>query len=262
MVILYHFLLSQSKTFNINDISSPPMPKYPLFTLLILVVSFIAMGCNEESSNDSPSASLILEPPSATIYDNETGIDAPEITFNATGSNDPDGEIRNLHYDYGEGNSTNSREESVDRTYDIPGYFLPSLTVQDNDGAEDSVNSILIINYQYMRQNQFLESTVGTSGESEHPFPVSEYNPDSGVITVEIEPSALDTPNVNITVENKDGEEVAREERETLNGNETVIIDLDKNDFDQYGYGEWKVIVEVENGSITYDVAVRIIYDR
>ena len=238
------------------------MLKYPFLTLCILVVSLIAMGCNEDSSNELPTASLTLEPPTAWIYDNETGIEAPEITFNATESNDPDGEIRNYHYDYGEGNSQDLGADSIDRTYNVAGYFEPSLTVQDNDGEEDSVSRILIINYQYIRSNQFLESSVGESGKSEHLFPISEYHPDSGVITVEIEPSALESPNVNVTVHNEDDEEVAREERTNLNGNETVIINLERNDFDQYGYGEWKVVVEVENGSITYDVDVRIIYDR
>lgn len=237
------------------------MLKYPLLTLCILVVSFMAMGCSEDSTNELPTASLNLEPQTAWIYDNETGIEDPEITFNASESNDPDGEIRNYHYDYGEGNSQDSGADSIDRIYNVPGYFEPSLTVQDNDGEEDSVNRILIINYQYLRQNQVLESAVGTSSESEHPFPISEYHPDSGVITVEIEAYELN-PNVNVTVYNEDDEEVEQRTESNIQGTATITINLDRNDFDQYGYGEWKVVVEVENGNITYDVDVRIIYDR
>lgn len=238
------------------------MKKYSFLTLVIVMISFIAMGCNEDSSNESPRAELILEPPFDWIYDNETGIVNPEITFNATGSSDPDGEVRNYHYEFGEGNFTDNSDNTYSRTYQDPGYFNPSLTVQDNDGDEDMVSRILIVNYQYLRTNQPLEATAGTSSESEHPFPISGYHPFSGAITVEINAPEFENPNANVTVYNEDGEQVAFEEEENISGNVTVVINLDSQDFEDFGTGQWKVVVAVENGSVTYDITIGIIYKK
>ena len=85
------------------------MKEHSLFPVAIIVVAFLVMGCNDDSTNESPNASLILEPSIAWIYDNATLLTGPEITFNASGSSDPDGEIRNYHFDFGEENSTDQR---------------------------------------------------------------------------------------------------------------------------------------------------------
>jgi len=237
------------------------MKRFPILILMVILVSFIAMGCNEESSNKAPRALLVLEPSQAILYDNETGVENPEITFNASGSSDSDGEIRNYHYEYGEGNSTDLSVSETDRTYTFPGYFNPGLTVSDSDGAEDTMTNILIINYQYIRENQLLDATSGASEETEHPFPISEYYPDSGVVTVEIS-AEFGSPDANVTLKNADDEVVAHETRTNIQGNVTVIINIRNQDFDQYGFGEWKVIVQVENGTITYDVEIHIIYNK
>lgn len=229
--------------------------------MVVILISVIAMGCGEEESNTSPSAALVLEPNQATIYDNDTGVEEPEITFNASESSDPDGDIRNYHYEFGEGNFADTGFDSYKRTYETPGYFRPGLTVSDNDGDDDSVNRILIINYQYLRDTQVLDATAGTSDNRSHPFPISEYHPYEGVINVEIQAASdLESPNANVTVYNEAGEEVAFEQEDNIQGNVTIIIPLDEDDFDQFGSGEWRVVVAAENGSITYDVTVSIIY--
>ena len=230
--------------------------------MVVIVISVIAMGCNEEDSNNSPSAALSLEPNQGWIYDNETSLQEPEITFNASESSDSDGDISNYHYDFGEGNFADQGRDSHERTYTVPGYFRPSLTVQDNDGAEDTVNRILIINYQYNREAQTLEATTGNSDNRSHPFPVSEYHPFSGVINVEIQAAEFESPNANVTVYNAEGEEVAFEQEDNIQEDATIVINLDEDDFDQFGTGEWSVVVAVENGNITYDVTVQIIYNE
>jgi hypothetical protein len=236
------------------------MQTYPFLTLAIVLISFVAMGCNEESSNDFPNANLIMEPDEAWIFNNETGVENPDITFNATESSDPDGEIRNYHYEYGEGNFTDLPGNTHTRTYTVPGYFRPKLTVSDNDGDTDSVTQTLTVNYRYFRGTQPLGDATGTADEREHPFPISEFHAFSGIVTVEIQSTGIETPNANVTVMNEAGDVVAFEQEDTINGNVTIVINLQKQDFEQYEHGEWNVVVACENGSITYDATIEIIY--
>ena len=148
--------------------------------------NYVQIAC----SNEMPNASLTLEPDTGWIFDNTTGIVNPEITFNATGSEDPDGEIRNYHYDFGEGNISDSGQDSVERSYENGGVYTTSLTVQDNDGEEDSVSRYLTINYQYLRTEQFLESTTVASSR-DHPFMISGLHPFNGKIYVNVTVSDL-----------------------------------------------------------------------
>ena len=66
-------------------------------------------------------------------------------------------------------------------------------------------------------------------------------------------------PTVTVTVYNASEVEVKSEE-ETIADNHNFTIQLEKQDFDNYGYGEWKVVVECENGNIQYDITVQIRY--
>lgn len=239
------------------------MRLFSLSLVAILLISVIGMGCTDDDSNQAPFATLVLEPNEAWIYNNDTGIENPEITFNATGSQDPDGEIANYRYDFGEGNFTDSAFDTHSRAYPVPGFFSTGVTVQDNDGEESTSTRPLTVNYRYLRQTQVLESSFGTSDKREHPFPVSPYHPFSGTVRVDIEAAAgggVENPNANVTVYNRDDDVVAHEQQDNIQGNVTIIINLGSNHFDQFGTGEWTVTVAVENGSITYDVHVQITY--
>jgi len=238
------------------------MKTYSAIILGVVVVSLLAMGCSDDSSNESPRADLNLEPDLAWIFDNATSTDEPEINFNATGSSDPDGEISNYHYEYGEGNYSDLGGASDKYTYTQGGYYITELTVEDGEGDEDSVEQPLTINYQYYREGQVLDATTGTSA-SDHPFAVSSFNPDTGEVEVVI--NALDTgspPTVDVTVYNAEDEEVAHAQEENIQGNVTITIPLDRQDFNAYGYGQWRVEVECENGSIEYDITVQVLYWR
>lgn len=237
-------------------------PDHTLAAIVIIMIAFMAMGCDEDSGNKSPSASLTVEPRTAWIFNNAT-IENPEITFNASGSRDPDGEIANYHYDYGEGNFSDLGEDTTQRTYTVAGFFTTGLTVDDNDGDESSTTESLTINYQYRRTEQIIDSTTGASGAQEHFFPVSEYHPDTALIQLNITaPDLGSPPTANLTVYNAENEEVDRQSEQNIQGNTTLTIRLDKQDFDNFGYGEWKVVVECENGSYTYDLLIQVEYKK
>ena len=82
------------------------------------------------SSNQAPTASINADPTSG---------DAPlEVTFDASGSSDSDGNIASYEWDFGDG-ATGSGS-SVDHTFDSSGAYSVELTVTDNDGATDTAS--------------------------------------------------------------------------------------------------------------------------
>ncbi|MCK4614500.1 MAG: PKD domain-containing protein [Thermoplasmata archaeon] len=230
-----------------------------LITLAIILAAFMAMGCDDDSDNEAPEASLTLRPNLAWIYDNTTSTENPEITFNATASRDPDGEITNYHYDFGEGNSMNLSDNTTKRTYENGGCYTTGLTVSDNDGAEDRTTRLLTINYQYYREGQPLSAAGDDSRE--HPFQVSGLYPNTGQIEVNVT-SDLGSSSVNVTVYNSTGEVVKNRKEENIQDNALIEITLARSDFSDYKYGEWRVKVECENGNIHYDITVQVRYKK
>ena len=76
-----------------------------------------------------PTASATAEPTSGT---------APlPVTFDAGGSSDPDGEIREFVWRFDDG-SPPARGETVDHTFTTPGEYVVEVTVIDWDGRRDT----------------------------------------------------------------------------------------------------------------------------
>ncbi len=69
-----------------------------------------------------------------------------DITFDGSGSTDPDGEVRSYRWDFGDGTSsagvsasgTGEQAASVDHSFDSAGEKTVTLTVMDDQGAVDS----------------------------------------------------------------------------------------------------------------------------
>jgi len=94
--------------------------------LLAVALLFVLGGCF--GRNQPPQASFTLSPPAG---------EAPlMVSFDASASSDPDGEIVSYSWDFGDGD----RGEGVQVTheYQVPGTFRVVLTVVDDRGAEDT----------------------------------------------------------------------------------------------------------------------------
>ena len=84
------------------------------------------------------------EPPTASFRISVAEGPAPlNVTFDAGASSDPDGEIIDFAWDFGDGNTGSG--EIVTHTYQAPGAFRPRLTVTDDRGARDVVTDPLIL---------------------------------------------------------------------------------------------------------------------
>lgn len=59
------------------------------------------------------------------------------VSFNASGSSDPDGSIVSYHWDFGDGSSTTTTGSSTSHSYSN-GNYLVILTVTDDEGKTDT----------------------------------------------------------------------------------------------------------------------------
>jgi PKD repeat protein len=101
-------------------------------------------------------AILVMNPPPLASF--AMSSDAPaigeEVTFNAAGSYDTNGEITSYAWDLGDGTTGSGVE--VTHTYTEEGYVVVTLTVTDNEGETTTARHDLIV----------LESKGGCSGGS------------------------------------------------------------------------------------------------
>ncbi len=87
------------------------------------------------------------QPPVANFtYSPANLVVAQAITFNASNSTDPDGNIMNYEWNFGDGgNTTNTTEQIIIHTYASAGTFTVNLTVTDDDGATNATSQAIAI---------------------------------------------------------------------------------------------------------------------
>jgi PKD repeat protein len=84
------------------------------------------------------------EPPVAEFsFSPTTGIFPLQVNFDASASRDPDGNIVQYSWDFGDGQTGGGR--STSHVYTRPGTFLISLTVRDNSGATASKSKTITV---------------------------------------------------------------------------------------------------------------------
>lgn len=89
-------------------------------------------GWIPEEENPPPVASFSYSPENPAV--NQT------VTFNASNSTDPDGNITNYEWDFDDGNTTNTTEAVITHSYSLEGDYNVNLTVMDNNGATNTTS--------------------------------------------------------------------------------------------------------------------------
>jgi len=84
------------------------------------------------------------------------------ITFDASSSYDPDGNIMNYKWDFGDGNITNTTEEKLKHSYSEAGIYEVTLTVTDNEGATNSAAKVITV---------YSSGAIFDCGEPKNPYP-------------------------------------------------------------------------------------------
>ncbi len=67
------------------------------------------------------------------------------VTFNASASYDPDGNITNYKWNFGDGNITNTTDQIITHTYVSTSNYTVNLTVTDDDGATNTDTTTLAV---------------------------------------------------------------------------------------------------------------------
>ncbi len=105
-----------------------------MWVVFITLGLFLLPGCLRQSSpNESPVAEFTFEP--------TAGYAPLVVTFDASSSFDPDGEIVSYIWDFGDG--TTGGGVVVEHIYPVPGEYTVRLTVRDDKGAEDSAEGMV-----------------------------------------------------------------------------------------------------------------------
>jgi PKD repeat protein len=96
-------------------------------------------GATDTASTTATIADVPNAPPVADPNGPYTGTVGVAVTFDGTGSSDPDGTIVAWDWDFGDGNT--GTDVSPTHTYATAGTFTVTLTVTDDEGATDSAST-------------------------------------------------------------------------------------------------------------------------
>jgi PKD repeat protein len=89
---------------------------------------------------------ILLAPPTATFtMDPKNPVVGETITFDASASVDPDGEIVKYVWDFGDENTSKVEDSSITHSYTVAGEYTVKLKVVDDHGASSINTTILTV---------------------------------------------------------------------------------------------------------------------
>ena len=134
----------------------------------------------ETSSISSTKTVLNRSPTASFVYSPSSPIAGETVTFDASSSYDPDGYISNYTWNFGDGNMTTVANPTITHIYAAEGKYTVTLTVEDNDAANDSAEATVDIrNYPTAA---FTFSPVSPGQGLPVTFDASSSKPNGGVI--------------------------------------------------------------------------------
>jgi PKD repeat protein len=156
------------------------------------------MVTDNDGATDSDSTQIQVtsppanQAPNASITATPTSGDAPlSVSFDGTGSDDPDGSIVSYSWNFGDGGSSTAANPS--HTYGSAGNYTATLTVTDNDGATGSSSTLIQVTSPPVNQAPNASIAANpTSGDA--PFSVSFDGSGSDTVpvpTIQMEPLSL-----------------------------------------------------------------------
>lgn len=196
----------------------------------ILDTDFV--GTSIEVTEQAPDNQL----PEASFTAAPTGGTAPIVVdFDASASNDPDGNIVNYAWDFGDGNTGSGATTS--HTYTSAGTFTVTLTVTDNDTGTDTETTTVVIAAEQVNTPPTVD-------------PVSDVNEDLGATIsltfVANDPDEDDNLNFFFLLENESGNPVSSNDYTfTNNGDGTASFTWNTA---QAAAGSYDAEVTVDDG--------------
>ena len=131
--------LAPGKSFNFKDTWDTKDAKKGAIYYILAYVRYDGTATPAEhtvvSTNRFPEARLTYSPEKPTVDE--------KITFDASGSSDPDGKIIEYKWEFGDGGTSKSKETT--HRYSLPGDYNVTLTITDNEGATDKIKETVSI---------------------------------------------------------------------------------------------------------------------
>lgn len=126
-------IVSYGWTFGDGTSATGPTPAHAYATPGTYVVTLTVTDNQGLGASDTASVQATNRPPVANAGPDQTAAPGASITFDGSGSLDPDGVITSLAWDFGDG--TSAVGQTVTHAYTTAGTYAATLTATDNLGA-------------------------------------------------------------------------------------------------------------------------------
>jgi len=240
--------------------------RFAVIGLSVLSLALLA-GCAGLDDSDVQTTGKNRTPEAVLHASEETVWTGEEVTFDAKGSEDEDGEIVSYRFDFGDNTppvESTDDDPAVVHTYARGGEYIVTLTVTDsgNDrtgSLTDTATVEVTVNEETpVAQFVVAEDPVGTNATAEGMSPFEVYE-DADRFELELDLTGnlvSGSSEVQVKVTDEQGDVLA-EKTVTITGADTEQVDLNGL---LTGEGTHRVEVEATSGSVTVEGTVQVFY--
>jgi hypothetical protein len=107
--------------------------------VMVILSAMVLSGCISLKIKNEPPSAHISAPESVVVIAKK----GAKVTFDASGSNDTDGEIVNYTWEFGDGSTGIGK--TVEHTYYDGGNYTVNLTVTDDEDATNATSTYIVV---------------------------------------------------------------------------------------------------------------------